>query len=132
MKHFESKPIVVNSPAVAVYSRFSDFNNMRNIMPDRVEEFSSTQSTCTFKLKGLPDITLDMIETVPNSKIVYATHDQKPVDIKMGITIMEVDSTTSKIVMYIDAMVDGVIGAMLSKPLQNMLDMMAEKLEKKI
>ena len=130
MKHFESRPVKVSQSADAIYGKFSDFNNFRGILPDQIDSFACTETSCTFTAKGMPDIVLDMKERVPGKRVVYSTHEQRPIDVKLGMDICNNDGDASEIKLFIDADVDGVTSAMLSKPFQNLLEMMANKLEK--
>ncbi len=130
MKHFESKPVKVSRPADIVYDIFSDFNNFKGLIAtDRIESFTCTQTTCTIKAKGLPDITLDMKECTQGKRVVYCTHDQRPINIELGVDIDRNNDVSSQVQFFINADIEGVTSMMLSKPLQNLLDMMANKLE---
>ncbi|MDD4141665.1 MAG: hypothetical protein PHR20_02565 [Bacteroidales bacterium] len=131
MKHFESRSISVEKPAESIYDRFTDFNNFRDLIPmDKVEKFDCTASSCLFVIKGMPEIALEIIEKQPFSKVEYATKDAKPIDMHFGFNINTTSENTSDIVLYIDANVDGFMAMAVSKPLQNLLNMMADKLEK--
>ena len=130
MKHFESKPVVVSRSASAVYDIFFDFNNFRGFLPtDRIEQFSCTQTSCTITAKGLPTITLDMTERVPQKRVLYSTHDQRPMDIRLGLDINALSDTSSELKFFIDAEIEGVTSMMLSKPFQNLLDTIANKIK---
>ncbi|MCK9303066.1 MAG: hypothetical protein PHU62_01285 [Bacteroidales bacterium] len=129
MKHFSTKQLSVKQSAEVIYNKFSDFNNFKDMLPvEKMDHFDCTASTCKFTLKGMPEICLNIIENIPDQKVVYATQDQKPIDIRLGFDIDKTGTETSEITLYIDADIDGVTAMMLSKPLQNMLDKMAEKI----
>jgi hypothetical protein len=99
--------------------------------PDKIERFECTATECTFSIKGAPDITLDIIEAIPDKKIVYGTKDQKPIDIQFGFDMQPVSENSSELILSINANVDGFMAAMIAKPLQNLVDTMAEKIENK-
>ncbi|MDL2227360.1 hypothetical protein LJC30_00540 [Odoribacter sp. OttesenSCG-928-L07] len=132
MKNFKSKPVIVERSAGDIYEKFTDFNNFKGMLPpDKVERFECTATECTFSIKGAPDITLIIAEAIPNKKIVYGTKDQKPLDLQFGFDISSVSENSSELVLYINAGVDGFMATMISKPLQNLVDTMAEKIENK-
>ena len=131
MKHFESKSVTLSRPADVIYDKFSDFNNFRGLIPDdRIEKFECTETSCTISAKGIPDFTLDIMEKIPWRRIVYNTHGQKPLDIRFGFDIKSLDVNSTEIRIFIDADVNGLTGTMLSRPFQNLIDMMADNLEK--
>ena len=132
MKSFSSKKIVVERSANDIFTKFSDFNNFKDMLPpDKVEKFECTASECTFTIVGAPDITLCITEIIPNKKIVYGTKDQKPIDLQFSFDISSISDISSEMILHINAEVDGFMGMILSKPLQNLVDTMAEKIENK-
>ena len=70
------------------------------------------------------------MEKIPWRRIVYNTHGQKPLDIRFGFDIKSLDVNSTEIKIFIDADVNGLTGTMLSRPFQNLIDMMADNLER--
>lgn len=129
MKTITSKPIIVERSSEDIYEKFSDFNNFREMLPpDKVERFECTATECTFSIQNAPDITLNIVEAIPNQKIVFGTKDQKPIDLQFGFKFHAVSDNSSELIIYIDAEIDGFMAIMLAKPLQNLVDTMAEKI----
>ena len=49
--------IIVNKSAKNLFNKISDLIILK-IMPSEVKDFESTETSCTFKMQGLPKVTL--------------------------------------------------------------------------
>ena len=70
MATFTGPEIVVeNLSAEQLFNKLSDLNNLKEIMPSSIENFQSDETTCSFKMKGMPELNLELSEKTPFSKI---------------------------------------------------------------
>ncbi len=130
MKSFSSRTIKIEKPASEIFEKLSDFNNFKDMIPsDKVEDFDCTATTCSFTVKGLQRVNVRVKEVVDNKKIVYETVDGKPVEMTFGFDLFEISDNNSEMKINIDVQVDGLMSGIISRPINNMLNMMADKLE---
>lgn len=132
MAEFESKNTVLNENIQNVYSFLSDFRNFSSLIPaDKASDFEATEDTCSFVAGGMGKIslkyskkTLEKIEIVPDMKI--------PVEgeIKLFVNLTDKQEKCEAIVGF-EANIPAMYKMMLKRPLQNLVDMIAQALAKK-
>ena len=49
-----------------VYTFLSDLNNLEKLMPEQVINWKSSQDDCSFTIKGMADMTLNIVEKTPS------------------------------------------------------------------
>ena len=126
----ESKKTLINAPAERIFNFVSDFNNFGNMMPPQVEGWQTDGNTCSFKISGFMQITLEMVERTPFSKVVVApaADSGSPMPFKMVIDMKEKDSQTeTRIAFDIDA--NPMMVMMIKGKAKDALDLMADRLK---
>ena len=126
----ESKKTAINAPAEKIFNFVSDFNNFSNMMPPQVEGWQTDGNTCSFKVSGFMQISLEMVERTPYSKVVVApaAGSGSPMPFKMVIDINENPSETiTRIAFDIDA--NPMMVMMIKGKAKDALDMMADRLK---
>ena len=84
MEKYESKQVRILRPASMIYNVFSRFDNLTPVLADKVEGWSATEDTCTFKAKGFP-ISLRMVEKEPYKLIKVTGEDGSPMDFTIWV-----------------------------------------------
>ncbi|MEE2700519.1 MAG: hypothetical protein VYD71_04050 [Bacteroidota bacterium] len=128
MTTFNSLEVAVNLSPEALYGKLSNLNNLQTILPPQVSEFESTTESCSFKMGGMPKISLQIDEKVPNSKISLIAKDSQ-VPFNLVCEINE-DGENCKAVLQLNAELNMMMKMMLEKPLTNFLNKTAEGLSK--
>ncbi|MEM9024208.1 MAG: SRPBCC family protein, partial [Bacteroidota bacterium] len=86
MTTIESEKVTVASTADDVFTFLSDLNNLQELMPgERVTDWSSTEDTCQFQIKGLARIGMKVIERLPASTIRIGAEGKNPFDFTLTI-----------------------------------------------
>ena len=126
---FQGKEQLINRPAAEIYQQISDLRNFENYMPDQVEDWNATQDACEFKIQGLA--TLDMViqERDENKKVVIHSGEKSPVDFKLQCDLESTSDNSTTVSMKLDAELSMMLKMMASRPLQSLVDIMAEKLK---
>tara|TARA_B110000908_G_scaffold148052_1_gene180258 strand:+ start:112 stop:375 length:264 start_codon:yes stop_codon:yes gene_type:complete len=62
MATFTSPEVIVNRSAEDFFNKIGDLNNLKEIMPSSIKDFESTATTCSFKMKGMPALNLELGE----------------------------------------------------------------------
>ena len=126
----ESKKTIINAPAEKIFNFVSDFNNFGNMMPPQVEGWQTDGRTCSFKISGFMQITLEMVERTPFSKVVVApaSDSGSPMPFKMNIEMDEKNGgTDTRISFVIDA--NPMMLMMIKGKAKDALDLMADRLK---
>ena len=127
MSTFKGPEVVVeNLSAEQLYNKLSDLNNLKDIMPSSIQNFESTKTTCSFKMKGMPELKLKLGEKVPFSKISLTAEDsQVPFSLYCFITDKE---SQCQVQLEINAELNMMMKMMVEKPLTQFLDVLASRI----
>ncbi len=110
----------------------SDLSNIERISDripqDKLEQFSFDHDSITMKAAPVGEIKMRIIEREEPKCIKFET-EQSPVPFNLWIQIVATDETTCKIKVTIKADLNPFIKAMVSKPLQEALEKIADTLE---
>jgi hypothetical protein len=116
-----------------VYEMLADLNNLEKIKdripPDKIEDFSFDRDSCSFSIKPVGKIRFSIVDREP-SKTIKLTADQTPVDLMLWIQLKEIDENETKMKLTVRADLNPFIKPMLSKPLQDGINQMANMLAK--
>ena len=126
MSNFKSPEVKVNLSAEMLYVKLSNLNNLKDILPPEISDFQSTQDSCSFKMGGMPKITLVIAEKTPFSKIVLqAENSQIPFSLECNISQ---NGENCKALLEVNAELNMMMRMMLEKPLTNFLNAIAKNL----
>jgi carbon monoxide dehydrogenase subunit G len=127
----ESKIGNINGSSERVYTFLSNFNNFKNLVPpEKVKEWQSTEDTCHFKVDGIGETGLRIIEKKPYSTIKIAGEEGSKFDFYFWIQLKEPSVNNTKIKLTIKADLNPMLKMMASKPLQTFADALVDQLEK--
>ena len=128
MATFTSPEVIVNRSAKDFFIEIGDINNLKKIMPSSIKDFESTETTCSFKMKGMPNLNLELGEKTPFSKIsLTAKGSQVPFSLDCIITDK---GNKCEARLEINAELNIMMKMMVEKPLTQFLDILASKMEK--
>jgi carbon monoxide dehydrogenase subunit G len=120
MTIIESGIETVNSSADKVYSFLVDCNNHKKLMPEQVEKWQSTATTCQFTIKGTADLSLRIKETQENKAIVLEPYEKIPFPFTLSWKI-EANGESSNVQAVLEADMNMFIKMVAAKPLENFL-----------
>ncbi|MBQ7945535.1 MAG: SRPBCC family protein [Bacteroidales bacterium] len=135
MNEFVSPVKIVPHPAQNVYDKLADWNNLSQVAPllpsDKVEEFSFDADSCRFKVNamGVGRIALRIIDREPFKTIKIAS-EESPISFTMWIQIKEKDSESCYIKLTLRADIPFMLKGMVSKPLQEGMEKIADVLSR--
>ena len=126
MATFKSPEVIVKRSAEDFFNKIGNLNNLKEIMPSSIKDFESTESTCSFKMKGMPALNLELGEKTPFSKIsLTAKGSQVPFSLDCIITEKGEQCQAS---LEINAELNMMMKMMVEKPLTQFLDVLASKM----
>ena len=127
MTTFKSPEVIVNKSAKDFFNLIGDLNNLNHIMPAEIRDFKSTETTCSFKMTGMPQLELQISEKIEFSKIsLTATESQVP--FSLDCFIVE-KGKLCQARLEINAELNMMMRMMVEKPLTQFLDVLARKIE---
>ncbi len=136
MVQFESSVKHVPYTQERVYAKLADLNNLASVrerldelkskFPGKVEDLSFDQDSLTLKVQGI-SLTLRIIERDP-VKCIKFEGDKTPIPMNLWIQILPASDAEAKMKVTIRAEVNAFMKAMVSKPLQEGVEKLADML----
>ena len=128
MEKYESKQAHITKPASIIYVTLSNFSNFTPILKDKVEEWSATEDTCSFKVKRFT-VKLRIIERDENKVVKVTGEDGSPFDFTFWMQLIELSPSETKmrLVLHVDLnmMMKMMVGGKLKSGLDQMVDQIA-------
>lgn len=136
MVQFESSVKHVPYTQERVYTKLADLNNLASVRErldaikaqagGKVEDLSFDQDSLTLKVQGI-NLTLRIIEREP-MKCIKFEGEKTPIPLNVWIQILPVSDAEAKMKVTIRAEVNAFMKAMVSKPLQEGVEKLADML----
>lgn len=128
----ESKKVTIPASKEQVFNYINDLNNFQALLPaDRISEWESTETYCSFKVQGTATIDLHIKETTPYDNILLESGKRSPFPFTLNVHLSETDGETTAF-QVMDAKVNPFLKMMVEKPLTNLFDYIADKLTEKV
>lgn len=127
----ESKKVRIDASAQQVFDYVTDLNNFKELLPqDRISEWDSREDYCSFKVQGTATIDLKIKETEAPNRIVLENGDKAPFPIVVEVFIDD-QNGASEAYQKVEAKVNPFMKMMVEKPLNNLFDYIADRLQEK-
>lgn len=136
MVKFESEVKHVPYSQERVYTKLADLNNLASVrerldllkdkLEGKLEDMSFDQDLLTLKVQGI-SLTLRIVEREP-MKCIKFEGDKTPIPLNLWIQILPVTDVEAKMRVTIGAEVNMFMKAMVSKPLKEGVDKLADML----
>ncbi len=131
MSKFESSIKQIPYSQESVYRSLSDLSNLEKVRDrvprDKVKDFSFDQDTVTMSVSPVGDISMRIVEREEPKCIKFET-TKSPLPFNFWIQLLPVTATTCKMRLTIKADINPFIKGMVSKPLQEGLEKIADAL----
>lgn len=123
-------PQTINSDQKTVFEFLSDFNNFEKLMPEQVSDWKSDKESCTFTIQGMTTITLTYASKQANHTIEIKPVGKTPVSFNLLMKLFESEKDITKTtgIVEIDADLNPMMAMIARRPLENLVNVMAEKL----
>jgi hypothetical protein len=130
MKKFESENVQLNSSAEDVFEYIGNLSNFGKFMPEQITNWQSTADTCSFTVQNMTTLSMKVRERVPFERIDIAADGKSPFDFSLQILLIPIRTDHCEAKVVFNADLNPVLNMLASKPLQNLVDLMAQNLEK--
>ncbi|MDR2010131.1 MAG: hypothetical protein LBQ22_06590 [Bacteroidales bacterium] len=130
MKELEviSKTVKIGNTGERVFNFLCDFRNISQMIPPDVKDWSATEDTCTFSVKGQL-ITLQIIDKEPFKLIKITAADGSPYNFNLWIQLKDIGAYETAARIVVKAELNMIMRAAVKKPLQQGLDQFVEYLK---
>ncbi|HOT88524.1 MAG TPA: hypothetical protein PKZ43_09165 [Bacteroidales bacterium] len=129
MVKLESHIVEVKNSNQKVFTFLSNMNNFEKLMPEQVINWNSTETNCSFTIKGMTDLSLSISEKIPYSKIVIIPGDKAPFMFNLICLINENSTNNSTVQIVFQAELSTMMEMLAKNPLQNFVNALASKLK---
>lgn len=109
-----------------LFEYIGDMNNMPPILPEQVVNITSDNDNLAFTIQGMGSIALRVLNRTPNNLIQLSPVGKTPFQFVLNVHVRGGEQT--ECCFEIDAQLNPLMQMMASRPLQNLVNMMAESL----
>jgi hypothetical protein len=129
MTQFESGIKTIPYSVEQVYSKLSDLNNLESIKDkvpsDKISEFSFDEDSVSFNLSPVGNVSLKIIDRDVNKCIKFETITS-PIPLNLWIQLLPMADNQCKLKMTVKMELNPFIKGMISKPVKEGLEKMAD------
>ena len=122
---FKSNWVTNKRSAEELFEYIGDMNNMPPILPEQVVNITADNDNLSFTIQGMGSIALQVRNRKPNELIQLSPVGKTPFQFVLNIYIRSNEHT--ECCFEIDAQLNPLMQMMASRPLQNLVNMMANK-----
>lgn len=127
MTRIESEKVSVNKSSADVLNYLQKMENIGNLLPEQVENFTSDEQTCRFEIKGMGPMGLKL-GPVTNNSITYLKNEKAPFEFSL-IAGIDDNGATTDVQLVFEADLNPIFKMMAEKPLQNFVNHLVKKFE---
>ncbi|AYL94976.1 SRPBCC family protein [Mucilaginibacter celer] len=120
MNTFTSK-VSINKPLNVVYDFLTDFNNHQKLMPDNIQEWTSTTDEARFSIQNMAKLALKISERIPGQLITIIPAEKPPFDLELKWSL-SFDNDHTDVLFTIGAELSMMMKMLASGPLQKLAD----------
>lgn len=126
--NLESKKVTVNKSAEELCLFLSDVKNFEQLMPENISKFEIIRENAfVFALKGMPEIALELKESLlPNKVVLGAISDKLPFTLTANIGAL--DSNTSSAQLHFEGNFNAMMAMMIKGPINNFLETLSSNM----
>jgi len=129
MTEFRSSKVEVSASPAKVFDFIGDFNNFQYLMPEQIKNWKSSENTCSFTIEGLADLSMKIESKKRPENIHIVSFGKNPLDYTLDINLGPKEGEKCSANIVFNADLNPFLKMMASRPLQNFVDILADKLK---
>jgi len=129
MTKIKSKERLITYSPSQVFSFLSNFNNFKDLMPEKVTDWTSSEETCYFSISGIASLGMKIVEKQEPVKIKMVDDGKVPFKFDFIVDIQESEDN-SIVNLTFDAQLNPMLKLVAVTPLKNFLEELLDHLEK--
>ena len=128
--YIESPKKTIDKSPETIFNFLIDVNNYKQLMPDSISKFEIlSDKRFLFALKGMPDIVLELKNSVPYNKVVLgAASDKLP--FTLTANIKELTENSSEAYFEFEGEFNAMMAMMIKGPITKFIQTLTENLQK--
>lgn len=130
MQNIKSKQLSIAASSEQVYNFISDFNNLEKLMPEKVTNWSSTMSTCSFTIQGMATLNMKQGNNKVNDLVHMKADGKNPFHYDLYTRIAADGDHSCLVNIDLDADMNPMVAMMAKKPLENFVNILVSELSK--
>lgn len=119
----------LNKPAEPIFEFLTDFRNFEKLMPDQIENWQADAESCSFEIKGMASIQLRMVEKKAPEFLKIVAEGKTPFPFSLMTHLQKKSDILTESSFEIDADVNPMMSIMVKRPLENLVNIMNDKLK---
>jgi hypothetical protein len=126
---FQSHKVELPVPVEKAYLFLFDLNNLHQLMPEQVINWQSSEDSCSFDIKGMAHISLKRGETIQDCLVRIISMPENPIDLEIRGNLEKLTDMQASAMVELTADLSPMLQLMVSGPLQNLVNIMADRLK---
>lgn len=114
-----------------VFGFLTDLNNLKQLMPDQVTEWTSDSEQCSYVLNGMANISMKIVQRTPDSEIKIESFGKVPFTFTLAFELSKISDAVSAAQLHFKGDVNMFMKPMIEKPLTNFFNFIVGRLKKK-
>ncbi len=106
----------------------SDLKNLEKFMPEQVVNWNATSDECSFDISGMAHITLRVAERITDKAVKIVSGEGTPIDFSLRFDFTSLDEMSCTCSITLDAELSFMLQMMASGPLQNLVNIIADRM----
>lgn len=129
---FSTSPNQIKATQKRVFDFLCDFNNYEQLMPEQITNWKSDTEQGSFTIQGMADITLKFSKKEAMHTIIILPEGKSPIQFALIIKLEEdsLNEQHTTAVIEVDADLNPMMAMMVKRPLENLVNVIAEQLNK--
>ena len=128
--YIESPKKTIDKSPEEIFSFLTDVTNYKQLMPDSISKFEIvSEKRFLFALKGMPDIILELKNSVPFNKVVLGAASEK-LPFTLTANIKELTDTSSEAYFEFEGEFNAMMSMMIKSPITKFIQTLTENLQK--
>ena len=124
-----SSTATVNQSTEMLFSKLSQVDSFKQLMPEGAAFTAINDNQFRFKLGGLPEIGLSIVEKQPNESIVLKSSSDK-ISFSLRGQMTEVSSDQTDIQLHFEGNFNPMMAMLLKKPLTQFMESLVNNIHK--
>lgn len=125
----KSKKVTVQKSASDLFHYLKDVKNFEHLMPENISKFELIREDAfVFALKGMPEIALEIKESIPSSKLVLGAMSDK-IPFTLEGNIREGSENNSEIELLFSGDFNPMMAMMIKSPITKFLETLTAQME---
>lgn len=120
---------IINKPVAEVYTFLSNLNNHKQLMPDNIYNWSSTEDEARFTIQNMAKLAIKISSRVENNELIAIPSEEAPFAVELKWTVVDNGDGTTTAKHTISADLNMMMKMLASGPLQKLADHQTGKLK---